>query len=140
MSKYLFSNKICENQYKNIYIYQCALKIVDFSVSSKLFTITNDLAIARKIWPKLDNWSAQSVHYKKALNQGLLKIWTEHSHWFLQNLHNYFNLHVCPSFPRRRRRRRTFDFQILAVVSQSVTYKSCLYSWVPPDPWDPLPH
>ena len=41
------------------------------------------------------------------------------------NLHNYFNLHVCPSF-RRRRRRPTFVFPIPAVVLQSVTDKSCL--------------
>ena len=50
----------------------------------------------------------------------------------LIHLHNYFNLHVCPSFRRRRRRRRrcrrrpTFDFQISAVISESVTNKSCL--------------
>ena len=42
-------------------------------------------------------------------------------------LHNYFNLHVCPSFRRcRRRRRPTFKFPIPAVVLQSVTNKSCL--------------
>ena len=41
------------------------------------------------------------------------------------HLHNCFNLHVCPSF-RRRRRRPTFNFQIPAVVSQSVTNESCL--------------
>ena len=41
-----------------------------------------------------------------------------------KNLHNYFNLHVCPSFWRRRR--PTFNFQIPAVVSQSVTNESCL--------------
>ena len=41
------------------------------------------------------------------------------------HLHNYFNLNVCPSF-RRRRRRTTFNFQIPAVVSQSVTNECCL--------------
>ena len=41
-------------------------------------------------------------------------------------LHNYFNLHVCPFFQRRQCWRPTFEFQIPAVVSQSVMNKSCL--------------
>ena len=41
-------------------------------------------------------------------------------------LHNYFDLHVCPFIQRRWCRRPTFEFQIPAVVSQSVTNKSCL--------------
>ena len=53
-------------------------------------------------------------------------IWFHKKMSKLVHLHNYFNLHVCPSFRRRRRRRPTFDFQIPAVVSQSVTNKSCL--------------
>ena len=45
----------------------------------------------------------------------------------LHNIHNYFNLHVCPSLRRRRRPvRPTFEFPIPAVVLQSVTNKSCL--------------
>ena len=43
-----------------------------------------------------------------------------------KHLHNYFNLHVCPSIWWRPRWRPTFDFPIAAVVSQSVTNKSCL--------------
>jgi len=39
------------------------------------------------------------------------------------NLHNYFNLRVCPSF---RRRRFTFEFPIYAFGSQSGIDKSCL--------------
>ena len=45
-------------------------------------------------------------------------------------LHNYFNLHVCLSLRRRRRRplssRPTFEFPIPSVVWQSVTNKSWL--------------
>ena len=47
-----------------------------------------------------------------------------------ENLHNYFNLHVCPSIRRRRRRRwhrrPTFEFSIPDIVSHSVTNKSSL--------------
>ena len=48
-----------------------------------------------------------------------LGLWTSE-----RNLHNYFNLHVCPSI--RRRRRPTFEFSIPDVVSHSVTNKSSL--------------
>ena len=46
-------------------------------------------------------------------------------------LHNYFNLHICPSLRRRRRRRHvtsrhTFKLPIPAVDSQNVSNKSCL--------------
>ena len=51
--------------------------------------------------------------------------------WWLpikrSNLHNYFNIHVCPSFRRRRRpSRHTFEFSIPAGVWQSVTNISWL--------------
>ena len=45
------------------------------------------------------------------------------------NLHNYFNLHICPSLRRRRRHvtsRHTFKLPIPAVDSQNVSNKSCL--------------
>ena len=61
------------------------------------------------------------------------------------HLHNYFNLHVCPSFRRRwrrRRRRPTFDFQIPAVISVKkvawyVLKVKNMHSWAPPDQWGP---
>ena len=45
------------------------------------------------------------------------------------NLHNYFNLHICPSIRRRRRHvtsRHTFKLPIPAVDSQNVSNESCL--------------
>ena len=46
------------------------------------------------------------------------------------HLHNYFNLHVCPSFRRHVTSRHVTShfhfFRFPAVVSQNVTNKSCL--------------
>ena len=63
---------------------------------------------------------------------------------FDSNLHNYFNLHVCPSF-RQRRRRPTLCFQFLQSyykvslikVAWYVLRVKDMHSWSPPDLWGP---
>ena len=42
---------------------QSPLVIVDSSVSGKMSTITSNSTITGEIHAKIDNWSAQSVHY-----------------------------------------------------------------------------
>ena len=59
-------------------------------------------------------------HFNHPMN-GMSKVRNEFFY-----LHNYFNLHICPSFRRRPSSRHTFRFPIPAVDSQNVSNKSCL--------------
>ena len=47
------------------YVLQLPLVIVDSSVSGKMSTITSNSTITGEIHAKIDNWSAQSVHYNE---------------------------------------------------------------------------
>ena len=51
--------------YKSSYEVQSPLVIVDSSVGGKMSPITSNSTITGEIHAKIDNWSAQSVHYNE---------------------------------------------------------------------------
>ena len=69
------------------------------------------------------------------------EVWNQ----YYEYLHNYFNLHVCPSFRRRRRGvplsifkfLQSYDKVSLIKVAWYVLRVKNMHSRAPPDPWGP---
>ena len=62
------SKNVARKNTKIVSAVQSPLVILDSSVSGKLSTITKESTITREIHAKIDNWSAQSIHYYKRIH------------------------------------------------------------------------
>ena len=118
-------------------------RISDPAVGGTYMTMLNTLTNLGGNWPAtLALWSVDHLTWKRCqIDLNEVKSSNIRYCSFTYNLHNYFNLHICPSLRRRRRRRHVtlLNFQFLQSIHKMSIIKvawhvfrvKSMHSWSP---------